>query len=297
MANRFFKQLLTEQIELFIYSFSQTSRSLFFDEQTKQLVHPGDYGSYREAICKKFLRFIVPTRLDIGRGFIINNSDEISTECDIIVYDSKLTPLIQNPEFQRFYPIETVSAVGEVKSVLKKQQFENAINKLTNFKKIRESIYDPVVAYKSGQYSNLYIPHLSSQDQIFTFLICQKLDFNLEEIPRRINQMYKPETPYRYRHNLVLSIEDKIIFLYRSVDDRSLMYPTYPIIPKPGVRQPISSESLKNRLIRSSEEDPLDVFYIFATYLNTGISSTTILYPDMAHYFGLLFGGNIYDEP
>ena len=65
-----FEQILIEKIEMFKMSFSNTAKKVFIDEEGK-LIHPGEFGSYRENICKEFLRYIVPSRLDIGQGFLM----------------------------------------------------------------------------------------------------------------------------------------------------------------------------------------------------------------------------------
>lgn len=207
----------------------------------------------------------------------MNNSDEISTECDIVIYDSTSTPLIQSSEFQRFYPLETVCAVGEVKSVLSKQKFKEALNKLSQVKRMRENISDPVILKRD--FPGNYAPQNNPYDQIFTFLICQKLDFDLNQITTEINQLYERNTPYRYRHNLILSVEDGIILLYYDENYKSFMYPT------------IGSRQLKNRLRASDENSPFAAFKLFTSYIFMGTSSATILYPDLTNYMGLSVGG------
>jgi hypothetical protein len=283
MANHFFKQLLFEQIDLFVSSFCSSSQRLFYDQVKEKLVHPGEYGGYREAICRKFLKFLIPNRLDIGRGFLINAQEEISTECDIVIYDPKTTPLIQNEEFQRFFPIETVVAIGEVKSVLSKQQFKRAINKLSKVKKMRENITSPAIIWRKEP--GAYAPHDCAFDQVFTFLICQKLDFDMNEITTEINKLYDKNTPYRYRHNLILSVEQGFILLYYDDSYKSVMYPVMNSIP------------LKNRLRASTEEEPYTSYTFFASYIFMATSITTILYPEITDYMGVSFGGLEMNEP
>jgi len=83
MSSKIFNALLEEKIELFINSFQSTSRSVFFDEESKKLRHSGEFGMYREKISHSFLKFIMPQKFSLGDGFIISNKDEVSTQCDI----------------------------------------------------------------------------------------------------------------------------------------------------------------------------------------------------------------------
>lgn len=275
-----------EQIEIFRNSFSNVSKRLFYDEVQGKLIHPGEYGLYREAIVKDFLKFIVPLNLDISQGFVINSNNDISTQCDIVVYDSRVTPLIQSESRQRFFPVETVCAVGEIKSNLSKQDFKIAINKLTKVKRQRENLNTKTLIRKvfPGEYNPEFCPY----DQLFTFLICQKLDFDLQNIVTDINNLYSSDLTYRYRHNLVLSLEDGLLLYYDPKERRPMMYPT------------LGYECLKNRLVKPSSNQLIH-YKLFATYIFMGISRTTILFPEMADYIsdakGRISGLVYLDEP
>ena len=65
MGNKIFKAILSEKIERFKWAFQQTSKEIFWDEKSGDLIHPGEFGSYRESICKDYLRLIIPSRLEI----------------------------------------------------------------------------------------------------------------------------------------------------------------------------------------------------------------------------------------
>jgi hypothetical protein len=264
VASKIFEQLLLEQIEIFRNSFSNVSKLLFYDENQGKLIHPGEYGSYREARVKDFLKFV-----DISQGFIINPNDEISTQCDIVIYDSQVAPLIQSESRQRFFPVETVCAIGEIKSVLSKQDFKNAINKLTNVKKLRENIRTKTIIRKviPGDYN----PEACPYDQLFTFIVCQKLNFDIQNIASEINQLYDTNLPYRYRHNLILSLEDGLLLYYDPIERRPMMYST------------LGDKCLKNRLMKPIDNQVMH-YKLFATYVFMGVSQTTVLFPDIADY-------------
>jgi len=52
MSSFIFSKILEEKIEFFKYSFKETSKDIFYDEKTKRLIHPGEFGTHREQICK-----------------------------------------------------------------------------------------------------------------------------------------------------------------------------------------------------------------------------------------------------
>lgn len=279
MANNIFEALLLEKINIFKTLFTDVSNSIFYDESGK-LIHPGEYGMYKETACKEFLKFVIPNRLDISQGFLINSHNEHSHQCDIVIYDSKVTPIIESGERQRFFPVETVVAVGEVKSTLTKTQFTEAINKLSKVKHMREKINNPTIIKRDhwGKYDPINYPY----DQIFTFLVCNKLDFNIGNIASDINSIYQDSIPYRYRHNLILSIEDGLL-LYYDNNKKNMMYPEW------------NSIKLKNRFVKI-HENPYTHFKIFASYLFLGTTSGTILYPEITDYFGSIQGSVNQDE-
>jgi len=264
--------ILEERIELFRYAFQRTANDVFYDEETKTLIHPGEYGSFREMACREFLRLVVPMRLDFGSGFLITDKGSISTQCDIVIYDRNSTPLIQNAEHQRFYPIETVCSIGEVKSNLNKQNFRTAINKLARNKILREEISNPV-AIKRGVPGH-FDPKNYPYDHLFSFLICNKLDFNIDNLVNDIDTMYEADVMPWQKHNLILSIEDGLL-LYSDSNNKSLMYPFFP-----------KEMALRNRMV--FPKDNRNCHFLFASsYLFLGTSSASIYYPDMSDYLPL----------
>lgn len=114
-SSKIFNLLIDEKIDIFKRGYTAISRNIFINT-SGQLLHPGEFGKYREECCKNLLRAFTPKNLDISQGFIISSEDTVSTECDIIIYSNELSPLIENSEHQKFFFSETVASVGEIKS-------------------------------------------------------------------------------------------------------------------------------------------------------------------------------------
>jgi len=265
MSNRIFKALLEEKIEIFKSSFSSLSKAIFFDQSTNKLIHPGEFGMYRETLCKEFIRFIIPRRLDIEQGFLLNPNEEISHQCDIVVFDKDNTPLIENTERQRFFPIETVSAIGEIKSILNKGDFAKALNKLSMVKPLRYNLINPFTLNNTKIKD--YNPLDNLDQQLITFLICQKLDFDFTNIENEIDNLYEKSNKM-FKHNLILSIEDGLI-LYES---DSIAFP-YPNKVK---------KKLKPLFIKSDMDNIH--FKVFASNLFLTTSNSKLLFPHIANY-------------
>jgi hypothetical protein len=276
MANKVFDSLLVEKIEHFKASFSGTSKSVFYDESKKRIFHTGEYGTYREAIVRDFLRFIIPRSLDISTGFLMTSMDDISTQCDVVIFDSNMTPIYEESDRQRFFPIESVHGIGEVKSTLSKTDFIEAINKLARNKSLSERmISSPTIIKKSppGPYDPVNHPY----DIIPSFLICQKLNFDISTIEQDIANFYDSNIEIRHRHNLILSIEDGLLS-YLDSNSKTLPYPR------------LSLSNLKDRFTYPSA-NKLVHLKLFATYMFMTTSSKTLFYPDPSDYMGAIIGG------
>ncbi|MBE7443339.1 MAG: hypothetical protein KF732_09580 [Flavobacteriales bacterium] len=271
---KIYETLLKEKIEFFRDSFINVSKQMFWDDEKNKLIHPGEYGTYREFICKDFLKFLVPRRLKIDQGFIIN-TDKISTQCDIIIYDANATPLIENNERQKFFPVETVCAIGEVKSKLSKKKFIETINKLAKNKRLGEHIKNPVfIKQESKNIDYEFNPKEHPYDNIFSFLICEKLDFDIKNIEKEISSYYKSNEYYQ-RHNIILSIKDGVLLYY----DKEGNDKAYPIVGEKG-------EQIKNRFYYSKKEEQTHIMK-FAYYIFQGTSAASILYPQFDDYINI----------
>ena len=273
-----FSTLLNEKIEVFIYSFSTSARKVFVDPTTGKLFHPGEYGTYREGILREFLRICIPARLDIGTGFLINASGDISTQADIVIYDKSAIPRVESIEQQRFFPVEGVCAIGEVKSRLSKSGLREALNKLARVKAKADIISSNAVIYRDRAVASQPFDRKNVfYDQLISFLVCEKFDFDVGSLSTEVSSWYEDDIKDHHKHNLVLSISDGLL-LYVDVNKKSWMYPStnrYPV---------------KNRFIQPTSS-PIVHFHFFCSYMYSATTSATILFPDMTAYMPPIVGG------
>ena len=225
---------------------------------------------------QKVLRFFIPGKLDIGKGFVINSNNEVSTECDIVIFDAQASPMIESNELQRFFPVETVAAIGEVKSDLSLRELEKALVKLSKNKSIRDFVGDetPSHIYRY-QDDAQYCPKTIPFDQVSTFLICNKFDFNLsrdktDNFVSVIRDIYSRNNIERsHMHNLILSIEDGLIY-YNASDADS----PYPIIP---------GHDLKIKWMTNDSNTHIH-FKTFCSFMYQLTSYASIMWPNLDSY-------------
>ena len=212
MASRIFMQIFDRQIAQFTGLFSEDSSVIFKDEK-KKLIHPGEYGKYREESCKSLLRTVLNRSVNISDGFIITSDDRITTQCDIIVYNANISPLIADG-LARMFPAEEVRMIGEVKSSLNQQDFIDALRKMaTNKRTILEG--------RCGLFSKPEGRTAETYNTIISFLVCNKLSFKYDELTNE--KIYK-EIDRKYWHNAILSVEDvaiDYIFEYTDLSEKT----------------------------------------------------------------------------
>lgn len=196
MPSDIYRTIVKRKIDTFIGSFIEDANSIFkFDFK---LIHPGEYGTFREDALKELLRILLDKDQGISDGFIITSNNKVSTQCDLIIYNAEASPLISEG-IARFFPVEEVNGVIEVKSSLSKYQFKQALIKMARNKMLSRNNIGLV---------KKRVTNCGEMDDIVSYLICSKLNFNISDIDLR--NIYG-SIPQRYWHNGILSIEDGYI--------------------------------------------------------------------------------------
>lgn len=213
MASEVFKTIFLSQIKQFVAFFSEESDAIFKGCNNSNVpFHPGEYGKYREESCKETLRMLLGKDVGIADGFVITSDNQKSTQCDIIVYNSNISPFISNGTV-KIFPAEEVRMIGEIKSTISSLgEYEKILRKLANNKKIIMTGRQGDAVHPPGREAQTY-------DSVISFLVCQKLNFNLQNI--RLKDIYSG-IESSYWHNSILSIEDGFIdyLLQCSIDNK-----------------------------------------------------------------------------
>ena len=272
--NQIFETLIKSKIEKFYSDYIDLSRQIFVNEEGK-LIHPGEFGTYREKIIKSLLQPFLPSRLDIGSGFIITAKDNISTQCDIVIYDKASTPVIETEE-QRFFPVECVVGVIEVKSNLTKSTLKEALIKLTKIKKLKSDIGECPYIFKDFDSNAPFDPQKNPKDQMATFLICESIAMDFEnEINTFFNEAYKGIDKSLY-HNMILSLNDGC-FMYSEENGRPFFHP-YVNYNKDtylnGMIMPVAEGYDKEHIL------------LFIDYFFMIISSVSVMFLEITNYLG-----------
>lgn len=188
-----------------------------------------------------------------------------------MIFDPQYTPLVEDAERRRFFPVETVAAIGEVKSTLSKRDLLDALVKLANAKQLR-SMENKSSVRRAGFL--LFEEAGHHYDHMISFLICKSLSFKLEDLTADVSKHYDAEeVPPQYRHNLVLSIEDGILCYSNHLLSRNVawMYPW------------TRNERMKNRFVFPGDSGR-NHFGLFTAYLFMMCANATIDLPELGDY-------------
>lgn len=207
MSSSVFTTMLKRQIDLFVATFQNDGNALFKNERTA-LIHPGEYGMYREQRFRSLLQSFLTRDYSVSDGFIISSVDNnVTTQCDVLVHNAFSMPLTDGG-LGKFYPVEDIYAIIEIKSDLDKPTLIKALRKLAEVKMIGNDRHNPYINNNTPMLNYYTIP---------TFLVCNKLRFT------DINSL-DFETIYagidrKYWHNAILSIEDGVLAYKFTVAD------------------------------------------------------------------------------
>lgn len=202
--------------------------------------------------------------------------------------------MIEDNNYQKFFPTERVVAIGEVKSDLSKSQLKEALIKLKNNKLLRESIPTNNSFIFSDENKLMYDPKNNHKDQIITFLICNKFDFDFTNLVNEMDDIYDNCECY-LRHNMVISIMDGTL-MYKGEDNK---YNLYPFLRNCKLRNTIIRPFLpeyKKEYIYGLRNYKYEHIVGFLNFMYMGTSMTSILYPEITNYLGTMRLNRSIDE-
>jgi len=113
-------------------------------EISSTIRHKGERGRSRETGVAGFLRENLPDAYGVGTGELFSfNSDGVSPQCDVIIYDQIKTPVFGKQEAVQQIPIEAVYVVIEVRSIIDKNALQDAAFKFEAIRHLWHASHPP----------------------------------------------------------------------------------------------------------------------------------------------------------
>ena len=269
------------------------SKQVFTSESDGKLFHAAEFGGYRENLITHWLKLYLPEKYGISSGFVITPTNKISTQCDLVIYHKDCAPVIDNNN-QRFFPIESVVGVGEIKSDIQSPgELNEALRKLGRVKLLRTEL--DKIKSDLGVYERNFERTIQRSidlnpgkfnapqedvnnfkkvsfrgnpyDNMFTFLLCNKFAFDY------LNFKFDyQDVESHFWHNSILSMHDGL-FSYISPGNT------------PHISFPATGDLTHRHYFTPSKDEPIPPYIrIFLSKFYTGITNTTVFEFDMLNY-------------
>jgi hypothetical protein len=125
-------------------------------ESFSDIEHNPTKGDCREDSIRNFIEKILPPWVGVGKGIIVDRAGEQSPQMDIVIYDKNMLPvLFREGITARFFPVDCVIYVIEVKSVLTAAEIIDSFGKFSKLKNLDRIIYAPINTVLLGYKSDL----------------------------------------------------------------------------------------------------------------------------------------------
>jgi len=271
--------LLDYQLRAFANNYVGASREVFFDQESGTLIHPGEFGGLRESLIRNLLQNFLPESFGVSEGFVIAPNGDMSAQCDVVVYSRRHCPIIQTAERQRFFPVEAVLAVGEVKSNADGRVLRDALEKLVKVKQMRAELENPAIAWTTHTDIGAYRPHNLLLDQLGTFIMAESISCTENTVVHLVKGAATGKHP-TVQVNMIVSIEDYCT-LYRDNNQRLWMYPVDVDLES----REIIPTALSLVFAKKSSDRPQHL-KTFLRHLGLIVERTTILHTDFLNYLG-----------
>ncbi len=126
---------------------------LDFDDIRLAFTHGGIKGSCFEEILVSFLRPLLPSRIGICTGQVIDSLGNYSKQLDLILYDQVNAPTLKIARDIRLLPVECVFGVIEVKAKLTGKEIQQVFD---NMESVRRLNREAVVSNPANRFLQLF---------------------------------------------------------------------------------------------------------------------------------------------
>ena len=181
-------------------------------ENARNATTPELVGSAMETAARRQLEQILPRGIGVGTGCVIDTYGSTSRQIDVILYERDICPAFRvnydDPK-TTYYPCEGVIAVGEIKSVIGKNELEDSFAKVASVKSLRRNFEHPkypddrgrrVFGYrKYGERAGAirndiigavnYEPNNSEGSKIYGFILAHKMPVGIDTMKAHYSRL------------------------------------------------------------------------------------------------------------
>lgn len=152
---------------------------------------PGLVGGAREAEVRRQLTRLLPEKVTVASGCVIDTYGSTSAQTDVIIHEKDNCPVFsinQSPE-ATYIPCESVASIGEIKSDLGTKELEDAVWKIRSVKQLRRAVSDSTCFRQFGSSlriqgapHEMFDPDNKSSDSPYGFILCKSFALKPETL-------------------------------------------------------------------------------------------------------------------
>lgn len=124
-----------------VLSAAQHKMSAAIAQIRNSIPHAGETGDLVERVFRTQLLQVLPGKVGVSNGFVVDSKGNISKQMDIILYDRQNTPRILTSAGAQMFPVETTYACGEIKTDMDSTQLADSFEKCLSYKRLSRSSY------------------------------------------------------------------------------------------------------------------------------------------------------------
>ena len=127
-----------------VLSAAQASLNAGIEQIRSSIPHAGETGTLIEKLFRSELKKVLPEKVAVADGFVVDADGRASKQMDIILYDKLNTPRIFSSDGAQMFPVETTYAAGEIKTRLDTSSLRDTYEKCSSYKSlVRKAYFGP----------------------------------------------------------------------------------------------------------------------------------------------------------
>ena len=132
-----------------VLSTAQASLKAGIEQIRSSIPHAGETGTLIEKLIRSELQKVLPEKVAVADGFVVDADGRTSKQMDIILYDKLNTPRIFSGDGAQMFPVETTYGAGEIKTRLDASELKDTYEKCSSYKSLVRKAYFRPIAWPS----------------------------------------------------------------------------------------------------------------------------------------------------
>ena len=124
-----------------VLSTAQVSLNAGINQIRSSIPHAAETGRLIEQLIRSELKKVLPEKIAVAEGFVVDASGHASKQMDIILYDKLNTPRIFSSDGAQMFPVEATYAAGEIKTKIDGSTLRNTFEKCLSYKSLIRKAY------------------------------------------------------------------------------------------------------------------------------------------------------------